>query len=359
MHIYCKCFHKYIHLPIMNKHSSITITDIAKELNVSVATVSRAINNHPYVKPELKERIIKLAEQYGYHPSSLASGLRKGKTKTIGIVIPRNNRNFFSTIISSVEEVLTAAGYNTLICQSFESLNKETSNIKTLIKSNVSGIIISHCLSRSDYKHIEEAINKGIKVVQFDRVFNHPKTSTVVNDNQQGAKDVVLHMLKQGYRKIAFFYGSYSTNIFKERQQGFLDAHKELGLEPDPDLFFKNTLTRDEGYHMAKNMIKKNINFDAIFSCGDYSALGAYLYIKEKGLRIPEDIGIAGFADEPFTELTSPSITSVNQNDKEMGRLAAEQLIREIENNKSTQIKITIPTIARFRESTQRIKKQA
>ncbi len=339
----------------MKKQSGITITDIAKELKISVATVSRAFNNHPYVKPELKKQILEFAKTHGYQPSSLASGLRKGKTKTIGVIIPRNNRNFFSNIISSIEEVLTTAGYNTLICQSFESPEKEDSNITTLINSNVSGIIISHCLGKNSHKNIEEAINKGIKVIQFDRVFNAPQTSFVINDNKQGAKEVVLHLLKQGYKRIAFFYGSLTTNIFKERQLGYLEAHKEMGIKPDTSLFFKNTLTREEGYNTTKQIIDKNIKFDAIFSCGDYSALGAYLYIKERGLKIPEDIGIAGFADEPFTEFTTPSITSVNQNDKEMGRLVAEQLIREIENEKSTQIQITIPTIVKYRESTQRL----
>lgn len=329
-----------------------TITQLANELNLSLATVSRALNNHPYVKKEVKERVLALAKKHNYQPNSIASSLRRGKTKTVGIVIPRSNRHFFSNAIFSIEEVLSKAGYNTVICQSMESHEKEINNIQTLINSNVSGIIISHAKENKNIKHIQEAIDADIKVVQFDRIQKQLNTSFVKNDNLSSSKSIVLEMLKQGYRKIAFFYGSLSVDIFKERQQGYLEAHKEFGVKLDESLFFEDTLTKAQGRETIQKMLDKNTDFDAVFSCGDYSALGAYLLLKEKGYQIPQEVGIAGFANEPFTEITSPSITSVEQNSQEMGRIAAEQLIKEIENKETPPIQVTITTIPQFREST-------
>ncbi len=340
----------------MSKKGKITIKNIASELNISLATVSRALNNHPYVNKDIRSKVIAFAKEHNYQPSSLAVGLRSGKTKTIGIIIPRNNRHYFSNVIFSIESVMAQAGYNTMICQSIESYEKEVNNVQMLINSNVSGIIISHSMETKNGDHLKEAIKWGIKVIQFDRVLKELPTSYVKNNNEEGARITVLGMLEQGYRKIALFHGNLSVNVFRERKKGYINAHKSFGIAPDKSLFFNDTLTREQGDKAAKKLIKNQLDFDAVFSCGDYAALGAYLHFKAKGYSIPQDVGIAGFANEPFTELTSPSITSVGQNSREMGRIIAEQLIKEIENTDYSAIQITVPTNQYTRESTTRKK---
>lgn len=334
----------------------ITIKDLAKELNTTPSTVSRALNNNSRISSEMKKQVLDLAKKLNYRPNSVASEFRTGQSKTIGVIVPRINRTFFANAIHGIETIAAEAGYNIMICQSNESYLREVDYVKMLINNRVAGIIISISKETKDEKHIIEAQSQGIKVVQFDRTLENINSSIITNSNSAGAKEIVLHMLNQGYRKIALFHGILNNNVYCDRVDGYMQAHAEFGIEPNRELLFDDTITRDQGHIAAVNLLSRRDDFDSIFSCSDFAALGAFIHLKEQGVDIPKEVGIAGFANEPFTELTSPSITTSEQSSSEMGQLAAKQIIEEITVPTTINVHIQIPPKIKLRESTIKIK---
>lgn len=338
----------------MSASSKMTIKDLAKELEISPATVSRALNDSPLISDKVKERVKKLAKERNFKPNSIASGFRKGRTLTVGVIVPNINRHYFSNVIHSIENVLVKANYNILICETNNSLELEKRHLDMLINNRVSGIIISVAKVAKSGAHLKTAINAGIKVVQFDNVMEDVTTSIIKNDDRSSAKIVVANIIKQGYKRIALFTGTLNSMVYQQRKQGYLDALEEAGMAFNEELQFIDTNSREEGEEAAKKMLEEKVDFDAIFSCGDFAALGAFLVLRDAGVKIPEEVGIAGCANEPFTEFTTPSITSVDQDSNEIGRIAAEQLLKEVENPKTTPLLALLPNTPQFRESTQR-----
>ena len=340
----------------MSKSSKVTIHDLAKELNTTPATVSRALNDNPRISVKTKERVKALAKKHNYQPNIVASNFRKGKSKTIGVMVPNINRHYFSNAIHSIETELAKADYSVMICQTFNSPEVEEKLINTLINHKVSGIIISSNKKSTDTAPLQKALDSGIKVVQFDNILPDIQTSCVRNNDFEASKAIVLHMLKQGFRRIALFCGSLSSTIYQDRKGGYLAAHTEFGISPIEDLFFNNTNTREEGEKAAHHLLDGDYEIDAIFSTGDYAALGASMVLKEAGIRIPQDLGLAGYANEPFTEFVSPPITSFDQNSQEIGRIAASQILEEIKKSDVTLINTTVKGELILRASTQRVK---
>lgn len=332
----------------------ITMQDLAKELNTTPATISRALNNSPQIGDEMKKKVKALAKKHKFQPNSFASNLRKGKSKTIGIIVPYINRHYFSSIIHHIEATLSNSDYNIMICQTEESSQKEKEYVEMLINQRVSGIIIALAKLTTTYAHINKAIKNGIRVIQVDNTTDKLKTSYIKSKNCEGAKATVLHLLEQGYRKIALFSGIMTSSIYQDRKQGYMDAHAEYGVTPDETLFFDNTNNREEGKIAAKKMLDNNMDFDAIFSSGDYAALGGYLVLKEKGIKMPQEVGIAGFANEHFAELISPSLTSSDQHSEEIGVMAAEQMLKEINDEDCELLQSSITPQLIIRESTSR-----
>ncbi len=336
------------------KSQSITINDLAKKLNTTPATVSRALNNHPRISEKTKERVKALAKAYNYQPNIVASNFRRGKTKSVGILVPFINRHYFSNVIFSIETELMKADYTTVICQTMDDPQLEEKLINMLINNKVSGIIISSAKDTTDGSALQNAIDMGIKVVQFDNILKEIDTSCIRNDDYYGAKNTVTQMLNSGYKQIALFCGKLNSIIYQERKKGYLDAHQEQGLTPNPDLFYKNTNSQEEGEVAAQQLLDSKRSFDAIFSTGDYAALGALLTMKKAGKKIPLEVGLAGFANEPFTALVTPSITSSEQNCQEIGRKAAIQILKEIINKNEKHIQETVKTQLLTRQSTLR-----
>ncbi len=334
---------------------NITIHDIAKELNITASTVSRALNDHPLISEKTKERVRKIVKKLNYQPNTVAANLRKGKANTIGLVIPRINRIFFANIISGIESVLNQEGFNIIITQSEESIDKEKSNIQTLINNRVRGIIISHSKTSKDGKYFQNIIDNGISLVQFDRVFDNINSSMVVNDNKAGSYEAVNHLVNKGYKRIAYFGGPQYINIYKNRYVGFEGAMKENNINIDKSLIFHNVLTKEAGYS-ALEKIHQNKNLpDAIYAVSDYSALGAILYCKDKGIKIPDEMGIVGFLNEPFCEFITPSLTSLNQFGTSMGESAARLCLEEIKSkDKHISKKVIITPQLIIRESSNR-----
>lgn len=308
----------------------ITIVDIAKKLNITPSTVSRALANNERVSIKTRELVKRTAEEMGYQPNILASSLRKGTSDTIGMVVPRINRHFFSNVICGVEEVLNESGYNLTIIQTSEKYLNEVKAIDTLRKSRVAGIIISHSLETTDFEHLEQ-VAAQLPLVQFDRVVENLEGPKIINDNYKGAYLTTQQLIKSGYKKFVHLAGNDNVLIYKERKQGFLDALKDAHMDMANVKVIDNAITRESGYTSIKDMYGKE-DFDVVFCAGDYAALGAIEFLKEKGVDIPNEIGVTGFGNEPFAELMSPSMTTIDQNGAEMGRIAANSILDCINN---------------------------
>lgn len=311
----------------------ISLADIAKTLNTTPSTVSRALADHPRISESMREKVKQAANDLGYIPNPVASGFRTGKVKTIGVIVPMINRHYFSNVICGIEKVAMQAGYNVMICQTDASIERESSTINMLISNKVSGVIISSSADRSEVDHLQRVIDYDIKLVQFDRVLDGVQSSRVINSDRDGAYNTVSHLIEQGYQKIAFFNGSTKYNTYRERARGYFEAMADHGLNVSEALHVKDTNTKEEGRKATQALLDSGKHFDAIFCSGDYAALGALLLLQEKSISVPEAVGLAGFANEPFTELTSPSITSSEQHSSKMGEIAAKTVIREIEND--------------------------
>ncbi len=325
----------------------ITIKDIAKELNTNFSTVSRALNNNPRISEETRLAVLKQAKLMGYQPNTLAQQLKKGYSNTIGLIVPRINRVFFSNVIHGVETIAKKNGYNVIICQSNEKSNEELNNVQTLLSNHIAGIIMSVSRETDNDATIKEILNKEIPLVIFDRTILNKEYNEVVNDNFLGAYNAVTHLIEQGYQKIAHFSGPLFIKSYRERFEGYKQALADNNLEFDENLLAEDVLTRDKGRDVVKNLEKQKIAFDAIFSASDYSALGAMLYLQEKGILIPDEIGICGFANELFTELIG--LTSVEQHSVDIGKSAAALLLKQInaDDPKTENIKIKTELIKR------------
>ncbi len=319
-----------------NKKTRVTIHDIARELNVTASTVSRALQDHPRIGADTREAIKSLAVKYNYSRNMLASGLRTGRMNTIGVIVPRTNRHFFSNVIGGIESYVSEKGYQVLISQTQESYQKEVFSIKAMVDAHVDGIILSVSLETMDDAHLQLAIDHKIPVVMFDRVIGSGQINQVVLDDYNGAFNAVKHLLDLGCERIAHFGGPSHLNVYNDRLRGYMDALQSGNKPINPHWINNDVLTEDAGYAASETLFQSDNAPDAIFAASDYSALGALLWLKENGYKVPEEVCVMGFSNEPFTAFTTPSISTVEQPGGEMGRMAASLLIGQIESENST-----------------------
>jgi len=332
----------------------VTISDIAKSLGVTPSTVSRALSGSPRVKESTREAVIALAEKMGYERNEAASSLRKGHSNVVGIVVPRINREFFSNVIGGAESVLDQNGYSAIICQTHENTEDEIKALRTLMSNRVSGVLISHAISSTEGSHIIENLAPGTILVQFDRVFSSLPGPKIISDNFRGAYEGTRHLIEQGYKRIASIAGIVTSEAYKARLEGYKQALTDMGREIDEDIIFYGSIVQEGGYEAGIKALDQGC--DAIYSTGDFSALGALQAAQERGLRIPEDFGIVGTANERFTGLITPSLSSMAQHPYEMGRRAAQAFITSLKpGTKVGEIVVPMELIAR--ESSLRIKK--
>ncbi len=325
------------------KKKRTTIYDIAEKLNITASSVSRALNNSNYVNENTKQLILKTAAELNYKRNTLASNLRMGQSKTIGIVVPRINQNFFSNVIAGIEEATYEKGYNLIICQSNESHEKEIKCINTLINQQVDCIVISISADSHDYKHLKNVLDHGIQLIQFDRVIDELETLKVINDNEQASFEAVSHLIEQGYKRIALLKGPQNLGIFKQRKVGYLAALNKYGLPVIDELIIENAWTKELGAEATRKLLSLPEPPDAIFaSTSDFSALGVLEVATAMGFKVPDQLGILGYANEAFTELTSPSITTIDQFSVYMGRTVADLYFKEMENKDTLVVPKTI-----------------
>jgi LacI family repressor for deo operon, udp, cdd, tsx, nupC, and nupG len=317
----------------MKPKKRVTIYDIAAKLNVTPSSVSRALNNSNYVNETTKKLILKTAEELNYKRNALASNLRIGKTKTIGVIVPRINQNFFANVIAGIEDATYKQGYNLIICQSNELYEKEVACVNTLINQHVDCIVISISIETTDYKHLQNIIDHEIQLIQFDRVAEELETLKVINDNEQASFEAVSHMIAQGYKRIALLEGPQDLAIFRQRKNGYLRALQTHNIPVVDELMAENAWTKELSAEATRKLLTLPNPPDAIFaSTSDFSALGVLEVATAMDIKVPAALGICGYSNEDFTEITSPSITTVDQFSVYMGQTVANLYFQELEN---------------------------
>ncbi|UZD24531.1 LacI family DNA-binding transcriptional regulator [Algoriphagus halophytocola] len=306
------------------KKNKATIHDIAEKLNITASTVSRALNDNPRISDATKKKVLKIAKQINYQPNHIASALRSGKSRLVGVIVPTANRNFFSSVIRGIEDIANNLNYKIIISQSYDEFEKEVQNVEALLNARVDGVIASIGKTTENVEHFQKILEKGIPLVLFDRISNELEVSQVVIDDHLGAYQTVDHLIKSGCKRIIHFTSNQRINIYKERKRGYEDALVDNGIAVDPKLIFDCNMQLEGGRQVMQGILDQKIKFDAVFSSSDYSIMGAMQVLKEKGFKIPEDIKLAGFGNEPFTSFTEPSITTVDQKSVPMGQITAE-----------------------------------
>ncbi|NJM93427.1 MAG: LacI family transcriptional regulator [Cytophagales bacterium] len=340
----------------MGQRQGTTIYDIAKELRISAATVSRALKDHARISEKTKVLVREAAARMGYEPNVMASSLRTGRANSLGVVVSHVNRFFHSNVIGGIEEVANEMGHTIIICQSHESEAKEAECINTLLAARVAGILITVSKETRRWEHLQKVLDWGVPLVFFDRAVEYLPASSVVIDDYQGAYQMVSHMVEQGCRRIAHFGGPDFINIYRNRRRGYRQALLDHGLEPRPDFQFDDVLTMEIGQRNMETVMGLADRPDAIFCASDYSALGVLLYCKERGIRVPEEMCLSGFANEPFTQLTTPSISTVEQFAAQQGSQAAQLLLSQINQKEQsyTPQRVVLPPQLLIRDSTLR-----
>lgn len=332
-----------------------TIKDIARELNISISTVSRAMRNAPDVNPETKKAVQALSEELNYQPNRLALSLRQKQTHTIGVIVP-NLDYVLSMMVRGIDEVALEAGYTVMVCQSNESFGREIVNTRRLLESLVDGFIISVSSETKSFDHIKKIQARNLPLVVFDRVTPHLVAPSVRLDNEEGGFLVTEHLIEQGYKRIAILAGPENLGISNKRMDGYLSALKKHKVNKDPNLIIHCDFNQDYAYFATKELLAMKKRPDAIFAISDRMVIGAMLAIKEKGLKMPDDIGLAGFNNEPVVSLVTPQITSVDMSSFELGQAAAKLFIETMHHNEDmSEVQKVIKPKLFIRESSQRI----
>ncbi len=310
-----------------------TIKDIARELNVSSSTVSRALKDYPGISDETKRKVKEVAEKLNYRPNAIALSLRKSRSFTIGVIIPEVVHFFFSTVISGIEEVASSRGYNVILSQTNESLAREKSSIETMLSNQIDGFLVSFSKETTDFEHFSKLLDHGYSIVFFDRVPDIPHAINVMVDDYRGAYNATSHLISQGYNRIVHLAGPKNLSISKERERGYREALSNHGVNIDPNLIVECAYgTSDEASKITEKLFKSlNEKPDAIFANNDMAAVGAMLACKSLGYNIPNDVGIVGFSNWQFCSMIEPTLSSVSQPGFKIGLKATELLLDMIE----------------------------
>lgn len=311
------------------KKPQITIKDIARALNISPSTVSRALKNHPDISQDTKNAVNKYAKDFNYKPNTLALSLRMSKNNTIGVIVPEIIHYFFSSILSGIEQIANQEGYNVIICQSSENYEKEVRNAEALIATRVSGVLA--CLSKhtTNYDHFQEIIDSDIPLVFFDRICIGINTDRVVVDDYVGAFAAVEYLIQTGCKRIAFYSSPLHLEISKNRKNGYLDALRKYGLTVD-DSLIRVCDTREEAIIITPEILDRPNRPDGFFAINDHCAAGILYAVKLAKLRVPQDIAIMGFSDGELAKACDPMLSTVEQHGYEMGLNAASLLLDKI-----------------------------
>jgi LacI family transcriptional regulator len=332
-----------------------TIKDIARALNVSTSTVSRALRDTHDVKQETRKAVLALAEELNYQPNQLALHLLKKQTHTIGVIVP--NLDFvISTMVKGIDEVALEAGYTVMVCQSNESYGREIVNTKRLMDSLVDGFIVSLSSESKMVAHLKKILDKKKPMVMFDRISSELIAPNVTVDNEGAGYMATQHLIEQGYKKIAILAGPKNLELSNNRMDGYLRALKENNIKVDKELIVYCDFNQDYAYFATKELLALKKRPDAIFAIADKMAIGAMLAIKEKKLNMPNDIGLVGFNNDPATSLVTPTLSSIDMPAFELGKTAAKTFIEMMHSDTDMSQTHTVLKLKLIvRESSQRL----
>lgn len=335
----------------------VTINDIARELKVTAATVSRALNDHPAISESTKALVKAKAEKMNYRQNRIASSLRSGKSHIWGVLIPSAQINFFGSVVHGIEKFASKNGYSTLLYQSEELREYEVKGLDTFLRSGVDGIIASIARETTNYDHFLEIKKKGIPMVFFDRTNDELGIPAVVIDDYKGAFEATEHLIEQGCKRIAHIGGPAHSDIFVARRKGYVDALLKHGLEVADTLILTGQLSVESGRECMNVLIHLAHPPDGVFAVEDFTALGAIQALKSNRIKIPEEVSIIGFANEEFGKYITPDLSTVDQQTVKMGEEAAGLLMRLSKQNnfyKEPSQKIILEPQMIFRESSQK-----
>lgn len=316
----------------MKKKGELTIYDIASQLKVSPSTVSRALKDHPSIGKKTKKAIQNFAAKNGYQPNAIAASLRNNKTNTIGVIISWINRPFISSLISGIEQAANDAGYNVIITQSQDSYDKEVANARALFAGRVEGVVISLAMETKNFDHFEQFLNKDIPLVFVDRVTDQLNSDLVIVDNYEAGFKATEHLIAQGCKRIAHLGGSQLRNVYSERQKGYLAALAKHNLPVDESLIIHSSLSSEDGHRSAEQLFGLDERPDGVFSANDTAAVSLIQNAKSKGIKIPEELAVIGFNNDPIASIIEPQLSTIFHPAIDMGAIAARQVLKHKEN---------------------------
>jgi LacI family transcriptional regulator len=332
---------------IMKYEKDVTIYDIAKSLKLSAATVSRGLRNLPTINKLTRKKIIDTAKEMGYRSNSFASNLRSKKTNTIGVIVPRLNSYFVASVLAGMEDVSYKEGYNLIISQSLEKVEKEVFNAHTMFNKRVDGLLISLAYDSIDIDHLNPFFKKNIPVVFFDRTSQNNESTNILIDNYKAAYETTKHLLENGCSRIMHLAGNLLRNVYDERLQGYKAALKDHNIIFDEALIYTSKLDEEAGYSAADYILSLQANKrpDGVFSANDTAAVHCMIRLKSAGMVIPDDIAFAGFNNDPISRVIEPNLTTINYSGYHVGEAAALSLINHLKG--TTNIKTTNSIVLR------------
>ena len=328
----------------MSNQKEITIYDIAKHLDISATTVSRGLKNHPAINKNTRKKIADAAKELGYRSNTFASSLRSNRTHTIGVIVPRLNSNFMSSVLAGMEDAASRESYNLIITQSLEKREKEKANAHIMYNKRVDGLLISLAYDTENISHLQPFFTKGIPVVFFDRTFNHSESTSVLINNFQAAYDVTKHLLEEGCKRVMHLGGNMLRDVYSERLRGYKKALLDHKIPFDEKLIYISNLSEEAGTEAAKHILKmkRTARPDAVFSANDTAAVHCMIHLKTAGTRIPDDIAFAGFNNDPISKVVEPNLTTINYSGYHVGEVAVMNLINHLKGLSSTKTTNTI-----------------
>jgi DNA-binding LacI/PurR family transcriptional regulator len=307
-----------------------TIVDIARELQISKSTVSRALHGHADINEETRKAVLDVAKKLDYQPNLLAYGLAKSKSLTIGIIVPEFINSFFPYVIIGAQEIANPAGYHVLICQSNESYQTEIDNTNVLMSSRVDGILASLTGKTPNVDHFKKFERAGIPIVYFNRVTTDVCASKVIVDDYDGAYQGVTHLIQNGCKRIAHIAGPQNLQICRDRLQGYKDALLHHDMELNESLIIYHDLNPESALHCAQHLLDVPDRPDGLFALNDPAAIATMQVAKEKGICIPDELAVVGFSNEPTSALVEPGLTTLAQPMAEIGKTAVNLLFKQM-----------------------------
>jgi LacI family transcriptional regulator len=320
----------------MKPKKDITIYDLAKELNLSAATISRALKDNPAINKNTRKRIVKKAEELGYRSNNFASNLRRQKSHTIGVMVHELNSNFITSVLAGIEKVTTVANYDLIIGHSSELFSKEVANAHNLFHKRVDGLIAALAFDTENLDHFEPFFERHIPVVFFDRVEEGSKGTKVTIDNYKAGYEATQHLIEQGCKRIIHITSNLKRNVYAQRYNGYVAALKDYNIPFDESLLFINDLKKESCIASANQIAAMHPLPDGIFTTNDLTAALCIQVLKEKGIKIPEDIAVVGFNNDTISIIIEPKLSTVNYPGIDIGEVAARHLVNQLQGKNGT-----------------------